>query len=173
MKILFYAVKILFICIIYIGITSICFAFQNEPNGFRNLYWGETLQEVQNDDDILNLEYVTYHTDTNSVVYKANLKNPYISGQKSTINYVDLYFWNNQLYKISIMFLGIDFYELKNSMTLNFGYPIKKDTGIYSWNGNTTVIELHVGGLMGNTDVILISPYLLYEAKKEVATKGW
>lgn len=92
MKILFYAVKILFICIIYIGITSTCFAFQNEPNGFRNLYWGETLQEVQNDDDILNLEYVTYHTDTNSVAYKANLKNPYISGQKSTINYVDLYF---------------------------------------------------------------------------------
>lgn len=146
MNILFYAVKILFIGIIYIGMTSTCFAFQNEPNGFRNLYWGETLQEVQNDDDILNLEYVTYHTDTNSVVYKANLKNPYISGQKSTINYVDLYFWNNQLYEIDIMFFGISYDRIKSSMILNFGYPMQNSVGTLSWYSEQTIIDLCRGG---------------------------
>lgn len=40
-----YLVNILFLLTLCISSTT--FAFPNEPNGFRDLYWGETLQEVK------------------------------------------------------------------------------------------------------------------------------
>ena len=41
-----YLVNILFLLTLCISSTT--FVFPNEPNGFRDLYWGETLQEVKN-----------------------------------------------------------------------------------------------------------------------------
>lgn len=41
-------------------------AFQNEPNGFRDLYWGETLEEVQQNRET---KYYSYVQATNSVLY--------------------------------------------------------------------------------------------------------
>lgn len=162
------------ICSFFVIIIPItCFAFQNEPNGFRNLYWGETLQEIQKNDELTNLKYAYYEIDTNSVIYTADLKDPYISGQKSIEQSISLYLWNNQLYKINVRFIGISFNKLENAMILNFGYPEQRSIGICSWHGNRTIIELCLGGSMGNTDIHLTNPYLLNEAKKEVAAKGW
>lgn len=41
-------------------------AFPNEPNGFRDLYWGETLEEVQQNRET---KYYSYVHETNSVLY--------------------------------------------------------------------------------------------------------
>ena len=51
-----YLVNILFLLTLCISSTT--FVFLNEPNGFRNLYWGETLQEVKNSG--YDVSYVSY-----------------------------------------------------------------------------------------------------------------
>ena len=68
--------KILFIftiCLVY-SFSKICLAYPNEKNGFRDFYWGESLQEVQANDDIYDLEYIWYNQGENSVEYTAKLK---------------------------------------------------------------------------------------------------
>lgn len=61
--------KILFIftiCLVY-SFSSICLAYPNEKNGFRNFYWGESLQEVQADSD-----KETFSFDCNMLNFHAN-----------------------------------------------------------------------------------------------------
>lgn len=60
-----YLVNILFLLTLCISSTT--FAFPNEPNGFRDLYWGETLQEVKNSG--YDVSYVSYDSQYNSVKY--------------------------------------------------------------------------------------------------------
>ena len=93
-----YLVNILFLLTLCISSTT--FAFPNEPNGFRDLYWGETLQEVKNSG--YNVKYVSYNSQYNSVTYAVYLNNPYISGHK--FDSIGLEFWNNQLSSIGIFF---------------------------------------------------------------------
>lgn len=51
-----YLVNILFLLTLCISSTT--FVFPNEPNGFRDLYWGETLQEAKNSG--YDVSYVSY-----------------------------------------------------------------------------------------------------------------
>ena len=67
-----YLVNILFLLTLCISSTT--FAFPNEPNGFRVLYWWETLQEVKNSG--YDVSYVSYDSQYNSVKYAIYLNNP-------------------------------------------------------------------------------------------------
>lgn len=164
--------KILFIftiCLVY-SFSNICLAYPNEKNGFRDFYWGESLQEVQANDDIYDLEYIWYNQGENSVEYTAKLKNPYISNQEA--NSITFYFWNNKLYKININFYtniaNSEF--LKQAMIRNFGEPYEEHS-VFIWYGQQTEISLswgtHIIGLFLN------NPYLKTEAIKDGSLKGW
>ena len=68
--------KLIIICIIlFCSFYNICSAYPNEKNGFRNLYWGESLQEVQADSDIYDLKYISHNEKNNTVIYMGKLKN--------------------------------------------------------------------------------------------------
>lgn len=165
--------KILFIftiCLVY-SFSNICLAYPNEKNGFRNFYWGESLQEVQANDDIYDLEYIGYNQGENSVEYIAKLKNPYISNQES--NSIIFYFWNNKLYEIYI-----DFYTntanpefLRQAMIRNFGEPKQEGVLLFVWYGQQIEISLSWG--MHTMGLYLNNPYLKAEAIKDGSLKGW
>ena len=109
--------------VLFCSFFSICSAYPNEKNGFRNLYWGESLQEVQADNDIYDLEYISYNEKNNTVIYMGKLKNSNIG--IFNINNIRLIFNDNRLIKIYIDF---DFYNrdinlLRYSMIKNFGEP--------------------------------------------------
>lgn len=97
--------KILFIftiCLVY-SFSNICLAYPNEKNGFRNFYWGESLQEVQANDDIYDLEYNSYNEKSNTVEYVAKLKKHHI--EDFEVNEIIFFeFWNNKLYKVNVIF---------------------------------------------------------------------
>ena len=155
-------------CIVF-SVNSICLAYPNEKNGFRDFYWGESLQEVQANDDIYDLEYISYNEKNNTVIYMGKLKNSNIG--IFNINNIRLIFNDNNLIKIYIDF---DFYNkdinlLRYSMIKNFGEPeinieIRKtdtimiydeltdDINIYSsipsgskfvWRGYTTMMTMN------------------------------
>ena len=155
-------------CIVF-SVNSICLAYPNEKNGFRDFYWGESLQEVQADNDIYDLEYISYNEKNNTVIYMGKLKNSNIG--IFNINNIRLIFNDNNLIKIYIDF---DFYNkdinlLRYSMIKNFGEPeinieIRKtdtimiydeltdDINIYSsipsgskfvWRGYTTMMTMN------------------------------
>ena len=158
------------ICLVY-SFSNICLAYPNEKNGFRNFYWGESLQEVQANDDIYDLEYIWYNQGENSVEYTAKLKNPYISNQEA--NSITFYFWNNKLYKININFYTniVNPELLRQAMIRNFGEP-KQEGGLsFVWYGQQTEISLswgtHIIGLFLN------NPYLKNEAVKDGLMQGW
>lgn len=109
--------------VLFCSFFSICSAYPNEKNGFRNLYWGESLQEVQADNDIYDLEYISYNEKNNTVIYMGKLKNSNIG--IFNVNNIRLIFNDNNLIKIYIDF---DFYNrninlLRYSMIKNFGEP--------------------------------------------------
>ena len=155
--------------VLFCSFFSICSAYPNEKNVFRNLYWGESLQEVQADNDIYDLEYISYNEKNNTVIYMGKLKNSNIG--IFNINNIRLIFNDNNLIKIYIDF---DFYNrdinlLRYSMIKNFGEPeinieIRKtdtimiydeltdDINIYSsipsgskfvWRGYTTMMTMN------------------------------
>ena len=162
------------ICILSFSTLSCAEAFPNEPNGFRDLRWGESLQDIQSKG--YDPVYVGYFARQNAVVYGAFLADPYISNQKSS--FISLYFWNNKLY----------------SIVVNFGEPYKYDASAdamfsslcslhgfkfitygndgWSWYGDTANVSL-VKNKDGTFCVILTSEYYESKATEDAASKGW
>ena len=164
--------KILFIftiCLVY-SFSSICLAYPNEKNGFRDFYWGESLQEVQANDDIYDLEYNSYNEKSNTVEYVAKLKKHYI--EDFEVNEIIFFeFWNNKLYSIYITFAEEKYFSVLNSMKISFGYP-RVENDKYYWDGEQTSMIL--GRQKGQFGVIFMAnPYLSDEAIKDGAIKGW
>ena len=182
--------KIIILFLFYFSFYSPTYAYYNEPSGFRDLYWGETLQDVQKN---YTTQYIKYSPEENSVIYAIELVNSNISGVYAYPS-IFLSFWNNQLYTISISFLSKteddskqNFKKLSNAMSLNFGTSFYHDTNpnyyyknnvwieSCSWWGNTTNILLIRGydayGF-GNL-LVLMNPPLYFAAQKDAASKGW
>lgn len=159
-------------CIVF-SVNSICLAYPNEKNGFRDFYWGESLQEVQANDDIYDLEYNSYNEKSNTVEYVAKLKKHYI--EDFEVNEIIFFeFWNNKLYKVNVIFpVKKDF--LKKIMKI-----LEKDYGIenmtinglsYIGEGEKTRITVSFGNKIGSID--FISLYLEKELAKNEFIKDW
>ena len=181
---------LILIIILFCFLSSKSFAFPNEPNGFRDLYWGESLQDVQK--NYPDAKYNGYHSNENAVSYIVDIKNPYISNvladKKSGLK---LYFWNNKLYRINFTFTAetllkstANYIRLRDAMTLNFGKPSIKDLEdtsdkqVYtSWHGNnTTILLMNDKNITDNkyhVNITLVNDKLLKEAFKDVALSGW
>lgn len=167
--------KILYlVCFILITYSSSALAFPNEPNGFRDLYWGETLQDVKNSGYIV--VYDSYNARYNSVRYYTSLDNPYISSYKSDTLCLD--FWNNQLTSITIIFNLIDknnvtYNEMLDALKTQFGYTYYQKNEMISWIGDTTIISMYQ---LKNSNVIVVNLSnfdLILKSSQDGASKGW
>lgn len=165
-------INILFLFIL--SISSTTFAFPNEPNRFRDFYWGESLQEVKN--SCSDITYVSYNSQNNSVKYVAHLNNPYISGHKFDL--VGLDFWNNQLICISIYFnvvnhQEVSYTDLISSLETRFGKSFYVSNGTTMWIGDIGSIGVN-RDLKSNMITLLIANLdLMYKAEQDAASKGW
>lgn len=174
-------VIIYLLCFLLIINSSSVSAFSNEPNGFRNLYWGETLQEIK--DSGYNVQYGSYYSLENSVSYNMPLPNTRLGSVSLLNSKLYLSLWNNQLYKVVIVEkcfdrtdMNLRYDMLKNSMINHFGYFTHETPGMsYSWTGDTTKIHLMKTtlGKENNIFITIESIDLLTKAKKDADAQGW
>ena len=159
-------------------------AFQNEPNGFRDLYWGESLQEVQ---QTRETQYWNYEQKNNSLYYTLYLN----TEENKTIYEIPIgpanrpkfmgAFWNNKLWSVGFICPTSSFDEAKNvykelkaSFVIHFGPADKSDNSIYKsvWIGSHTYIMLTIarpyGVLVNFTSARLFGN--IVDAK---AAEGW
>lgn len=150
-------------------------AFENEPNGFRDLYWGETLGEVQRNRET---RYDSYVQVTNSVLYavKLNEKEPQVLSNVPIWGNVFLAaFWNDKLWNVTLFFDGKEAFErLKWAMTELYGAS-KEVGGDCMWIGNKTVIMLLRMNSAGSEgcSVRISSINLMAEMSEAEARRGW
>lgn len=150
-------------------------AFQNEPIGFRDLYWGETLEEVKQGRKV---EYFNYFPNNNSVVYLVQL-NPDESKTLSQVpiagGIVATLFWNDKLWRIALFFNEENaFSDLKFAMTQLYGEPQTNGENYCRWRGETTFIALDKDTPNeGLTSVSLMSSKIMNDITQEQASQGW
>lgn len=151
------------------------FAFQNEPIGFRDLYWGETLEEVKQGREVKYFEYIPK---SNSVMYLIHL-NP---DESKTLSQVPIFgegfatiFWNDKLWAITLFFNEEDaFSDLKFAMTQLYGEPQHNEWNRCWWVGETTLIRLEKDQPNKNmTCLSLVSNKIMMDLSKEQVSQGW
>lgn len=150
-------------------------AFQNEPIGFRDLYWGETLKEVKQGREV---QYFDYLPKANSVMYSVQL-NPDESKTLSRVpiagGVVSTLFWNDKLWRIALFFNEEDaFSDLKFAMTQLYGEPQTNGENYCRWRGETTFIALEKDTPdEGSTCVLLMSSKILDDMTQKQVSQGW
>ena len=134
---------------------NISFAFQNEPDGFRNLKFGMSIKQVEEVVGKDALERISRYDakdkkDTVNQAYLLKLNPPMISNLK-TDKQAEIHFFKDQLMGVSILLHGdknkylprelIDKYNtLYKNMKLLYGMPSKIWNFSSVWEGvNTTV----------------------------------
>ena len=134
--------KIILLSIILIFLTTgIGFAFQNEPDGFRGLKWGDAPTE----DMYFSSQAISkYDIHKGNYYYRKSDKLKIGSAELVSIKYLfNLY--SNQFYKVWGMFYSETNYDiLKIIFEERFGLPTKLKNKKYPlfWNGDKTKIQL-------------------------------
>ena len=89
-------IKLIFI-IVFSLYSSNSYAYENEPENFRNFIWGETIESVRT--KYPSLKYATKVYDTD--VYSITIDNPYLCGVP-LYDTAFIYFSNNKLSQIEL-----------------------------------------------------------------------
>lgn len=119
-------------------------AFPNEPNGFRDLYWGESLQEVCGHYDA---RFFSYMPEQNAVMYKIQLSQDDSREIEDILGYapendrISVSFFNDKLFAIAVNFKGTHSYELVRQKLFRLygdSSMIGKDTHL--WAGKNTIL---------------------------------
>lgn len=128
--------------------------YPNEPNGFGELYWGESLSEIQGS------HQCQYYTTVNGFdTYVVKVKE---AGGDMTMRgpvVVAASFKNNRLHHIAIPLNG-NYSEMIQPMTSLYGNPDKGNRLVMSWEGEKTDMILNILKPEKNVGVIM-----LYNAK--------
>lgn len=129
-------------------------AFQNEPNGFRDLYWGESLTEIEgartvqyvNSKQEYGNEYSTYYVNFKDGESKV------LSGVPIAGENVRAFFYNGKLWRVDFGFhedpngWNSSYEKLKLAMIQLYGRPDEdineKTFSECLWVGEETTIEL-------------------------------
>lgn len=150
------------------------FAFQNEPIGFRDLYWGETLEEVKQGRKV---EYFNYFPNNNSVMYLVQL-NPDESKTLSQVpiagGIVATLFWNDKLWRIALFFNEEDaFSDLKFAMTQLYGEPQINVWDNCIWVGENTIMNISKDSVKGGAWISINSVKLFNDMTQKQVSQGW
>ncbi len=130
---------ILLMCLIF-PVTS--WAYRNEPQGFENMAWGESLEALQ----ARNYKFTFSYSYSDTSIYALDSENFKIAGNKPVS--ITCNFLNNQLFHVSIV-LEKDTSDYQNkfkviydSMVSSYGQPSIKDSKGTLWSGKRTNILL-------------------------------
>lgn len=165
-------VKMMLVLLLCLPVQS--WAFPNEPNGFRDLYWGESLEEVQR---TRTLRFI----DTNNMVhadrYWADLREDeetVLSGIPIDGKLLGLAFQQNKLIAVGIIFQDIDnnWDYLKGAMERLYG-PATFGGGNYVWPGNQTVMLLERDFSSHRILLSIIDASWLLETVQKTDKMGW
>jgi hypothetical protein len=123
-------------------ITGIGFAFQNEPDGFRGLKWGDAPTE-----DMIFLHQVVENRYFNNgnYYYKGLLVEKLHIGS-AKINHISYIFnlYSNQFYKVNLFFNGEPNFEiLKMICEGKYGEPTHEDKYFLRWVGDKAGVSLY------------------------------
>lgn len=150
------AYKIFLIFLSCMSLQSLCFAFQNEPNGFKGFEWGQTLEHVKEARGKYNVQFSKRAGafDVYFVVLKDGDRYTY----RQYAEAVNVSFWQNQLCRTETYFTNYNknsedynalkgFELLRKAAIQTFGPPnINKRIDAYrtelQWLGETTQISL-------------------------------
>jgi len=158
MKKMFLVVTIL-VCMF--GLAGIGFTFQNEPEGFRGLKWGDPPTE-----DIKYLKTIGRQR----VYTRKNDKKRLGSAKLELIVYE---FYENRLYLVNLLFRGKENYDLLKTICKGrFGEETKKILYDYYWKGpEATVILMWDSfkkvGALGFTSTVIFAEKCKAEKEKE------
>ena len=118
-------------------------------NGFRNLYWGESIEDIRQSYEVT---YSKYYMSENAVTYTFSMKPADINGVQST-PFATINLWNDQLYKITIMFNADTLEQSKHNYDLMVA-KISETLPLYK-QGTTNDSEAAVWIMMNGTAVML------------------
>lgn len=105
-------------------------AASDERGGFRDLYWGESLESVQK---IRDIEHLETNSNTNFTYYRVNFN----ENEPRVLAGVPIYgegfiiaFWQNQLLGVIVAFSdeNSNFWTMKNALTRLYGEPYHDET---------------------------------------------
>ncbi|GEM_PF-3151567 len=148
--------------------------YKNEPNGFRDLYWGESLEKIK---QTRNVKYLNYNAKTNKVSYIVYFREDepsHLSRVPVTGRAMLASLWNNRLTDITLYFYEKNaFSDLKYAMHSMFGKPFMDLNNQIYWAGNKTVIILMAPENNNPCILYLNSSQLTKEAMKTEAKSGW
>ena len=163
---------VLFVVLFIFFIPSL-FAFQNEPDGFRDLKWGDNINEILNKNEFIFLpgaaEKLT--TDRNMTMYGKMHENYSVGDGK--VWAIQYFFWKNQFcYAVLLASTSIDYYHICTALETKFGQPTGKSLHTVSdiltqeyWEGQKTRISLTHTTVDDSTQLIFSS----VEIKKQIA----
>ena len=176
-----------FILLIALLSCNISFAFQNEPDGFRNLKFGMSFKQVQKivGKDALteiksnNPDPLKIGQDAVDKAYYLKLNPPMISNVK-TDDTATISFFKDRLSYIEISLHGdVDkysaneltdkFLKLEKSIKLSYGMP-EVDGNARTWNGLRTQIELYC---IRDNEFVKMLPKDYYEKLSEKEKERW
>ena len=141
-----------FVTLLLLTITTSLLAYQNEPDGFRNMKWGTSINEFKNLKLLKSAELKTYS--------KANEE--LIMGD-IPLKFIHYDFWNNKLTRVSIRVEKgkTNFTNMVNVFKVKFGIPRYNQysgSEVYSWDGTDTHITLDYSNKDNYTDILMLSP---------------
>lgn len=164
-------------------------AFRNEPSGFRDLTWGESLSEIRQTRTARYVDSVEMNNDEYSMYYldfKEREKKT-ISGVPIASKSISAFFYNGKLWSIAIGFhedpneWDSSYETLKAAMTRLYGTPssvTNKDVvSECLWIGDTSIIELSRIITLDRSNAICevsIKSTKVYNASRnEAKNSGW
>jgi len=165
--------KILLVIVLVFLITGIGFAFQNEPDGFRGLKWGDPPTE----DMYFFIQILNKDLDKGNIYHKINEKKYIGSVNFFSIEYT-FNLCSNQLYKVEATCSDLNSVKLDRSYNIlkiifeeKYGEPTRKMKYWLCWEGDKTLLYIYYNSERGSLYLIIksakIHPENLPEIKEQ------
>lgn len=154
--------KIAVVAILVMGLVSLemAFAFQNEPEGFRGLKWGDPPGEDMIDE--------RKHKDNADWVWY-DRSEEFLQVGKATLWSISYGFYKGKFFYVSIL-TAHDYEHLKDVLILKFGRGVWKPP-VTSWFGDTTTVKLEQSGVWEGGVLVIYSTAICLEKQRDERAK--
>jgi len=135
---------ILLVGLIFLTVCTVGLAFPNEPDGFRDLKWGDAPTE----DMYFVYEIISEYMDNAKIYAKYRENNNIGSAKLFSLEYC-FNLRSNQFYKVSANFSKDKYFEILEVIFKDrFGEPTKREKDFLLWDGEKA--RVYLLGLEGN-----------------------
>lgn len=171
-------------------------AFQNEPNGYRDIHWGTNIEKIQKGRKV---DFLSQFPNPNIKQYSITLNDkenrgmygfPIIGFGKSgklELGTIQAMAWKGKIYYLTIRLAGqkegldVMYNVLLDNMIAYFGKPSKlEDEKSAQWVGETSMIEIRKSPLINNRGedysavwIYMRSVAMQKQIKLDTAAQGW